>query len=232
MTTTTKPKAHLNVVAIALRLLIQLIGWIALSWLIAQLVLLITSAWHGHQVTLISNEQLLNHESHVFLLQPGLLSQLPAIMQFDKSIADTLQQLAQAIPPLSAWTIHNQALQNVLHVFYPPLADYARSALVITQVVLLRITEVFLFIPLIVLLGLLGFSNGLVQRSLRRINGGRESSLQYHYAKAAIKPFLFYGSLLYVALPFPFEPTIFLLPCVIASSLAVFFAVKTFKKYS
>jgi integrating conjugative element membrane protein (TIGR03747 family) len=122
--------------------------------------------------------------------------------------------------------------QELMRIIYPALVNYTREIIATTQIVLSRAITVLLFIPLILLLGAVGFANGLVQRYLRRINGGRESSLIYHYAKISVKPFLYWGSLLYVALPFPLEPAHWLTPCVVASSLAVFLTVSTFKKYS
>jgi integrating conjugative element membrane protein (TIGR03747 family) len=122
--------------------------------------------------------------------------------------------------------------QELIHVIYPALVNYVQAVIVTTQIVLSRVITVLLFFPLFLLLDVVGLVCGLVQRYLRRINGGRESALIYHYAKAGIKPFLYWGSLLYVVLPFSLDPAWWIAPCAVVSSLAIFLTARTFKKYS
>jgi integrating conjugative element membrane protein (TIGR03747 family) len=212
---------------------IHMISWLAVSWLITQLILTIFIFWQDHYMVLLRSKQLFNTELHHSInnLQSFWLR---SIWRQENFLIHYLHDLSVSIPSLSDVIpiTHNATIVKVLQIIYPPLCDIAQAMIVTTQTLLLRVTNVLLFIPLILLLGVVGFANGLVQRYIRRINGGRESSLIYHYAKISIKPFLYWGSLLYVALPFPLEPAHWLTPCVVASSLAVFLTVSTFKKYS
>jgi integrating conjugative element membrane protein (TIGR03747 family) len=223
-----------SVVGSILRMLLQLISWLMISWLVAQLILIIEIVWCGHSLIALTSTALLTHEITDFSQQAVNSSVWQIFVEPVLMLIHYLQNIANNIPSITVFGLEtkNYVVQTLIQAVYPALADYAHAAINMTQIVLLRITNVFLFAPLILLLGLLGLINGLVVRYLRRINGGRESSLIYHYAKLSIKAFLFWGSLLYVVMPFPLTPAYFLLPCVVASSFAIYLAIKFFKKYA
>ncbi len=90
---------------------------------------------------------------------------------------------------------------------------------------------VFLFAIVLALLCMVSLVNGLVKRHLRKLQGGRESALFYHTLKKRIMPLWYWGSLLYVVLPFYVAPDLFLLPLAIASVVALSATVSLFKKY-
>ena len=58
----------------------------------------------------------------------------------------------------------------------------------VTQVFAVRMAVLTLAMPVFLLFGLVGVTDGLVQRDLRRWGGGRESSFVYHHAKRFIMP--------------------------------------------
>lgn len=142
----------------------------------------------------------------------------------------------------------NQLLQDQLHLIgaNPPLihrlvvlwVTYVPSWLVESKIllsalklILLRVETVVLMLPLFLLLGVVGFIDGLLQRHLRRLKGGRESTLIYHRAKAGILPFFFWSGFLYVTIPLHYSPDYLFVPFAGFSALCIFLTTKTFKKY-
>jgi len=96
---------------------------------------------------------------------------------------------------------------------------------------ILRLSTAILFLPLFILFGLVGLTDGLVQRYLRRLGGGRESALIYHLAKQYIFVCITFSIFIYLVLPFKFQPEVLFLPFSIMFGLLISVAIRTFKKY-
>lgn len=82
-----------------------------------------------------------------------------------------------------------------------------------------------------VLVGLVAFVDGLVERDIRKACGGLESAMLYHRAKRLIKPVLIIGFGFYLTAPFTIHPTVMFLPLMALFALVLFIAAKTFKKF-
>jgi len=73
--------------------------------------------------------------------------------------------------------------------------------------------------------------DGLVQRDIRKFKGERESTLYFHKLKP-LAPFSFYFIyFIYLCLPYPYSPVVFLLPMVGLTSMFIMLTIKHFKKY-
>ena len=82
-----------------------------------------------------------------------------------------------------------------------------------------------------VLVGLVAFIDGLVERDIRKACGGIESAMLYHRAKRMIKPTLILGFGFYLTSPFTIHPTVMFLPLMALLAVVLFITAKSFKKF-
>jgi len=78
---------------------------------------------------------------------------------------------------------------------------------------------------------LVAFIDGLVERDIRRACGGTESAMIYHNAKRLIVPAIMLSFGVYMTSPFSIHPTLIFLPIMAVVGYLIFLATKCFKKY-
>ena len=118
-----------------------------------------------------------------------------------------------------------------LRKIYMPLSEYLVAAMIVTQVFAVRMAVLTLAMPVFLLFGLVGVTDGLVQRDLRRWGGGRESSFIYHHAKRFILPAVLGTWFVYLSMPVSVHPNYVILPFAALFAMAVAITSSTFKKY-
>ena len=89
----------------------------------------------------------------------------------------------------------------------------------------------FFSLPVFVAFGVVAFTDGLLQRDLRRFGGGRESAYLWHYAKRWIAPTLTLPIVLYLGLPFSIYPPFLIVPFAMLFGFAIWISSALFKKY-
>jgi integrating conjugative element membrane protein (TIGR03747 family) len=109
--------------------------------------------------------------------------------------------------------------------------DYFLAMIAITQVFAVRLSILILATPVIFLALIAGFTDGLVQRDLRRWGGGRESSFLYHHAKKVVLPAIISAWVIYLAMPFSVHPSLIIVPFTLMAGIAMAISAATFKKY-
>ncbi len=119
------------------------------------------------------------------------------------------------------------AMNGVLH----QVREHVMAAVTTIQVTALRVAVLVLALPVFVLAGVVGLTEGLMRRDLRRWGGGRESAFVYHQAKMLVFPLFIAAWVLYLALPFNLHPNLVILPCAAAFGAALMVSAATFKKY-
>lgn len=82
-----------------------------------------------------------------------------------------------------------------------------------------------------VLVGLVAFVDGLVERDIRRACGGIESAMLYHRAKRLLAPILFLSFGGYLTVPISIHPSLVFLPVMALFAFSLFVTAKTFKKF-
>lgn len=82
-----------------------------------------------------------------------------------------------------------------------------------------------------VLVGLVAFIDGLVERDIRKACGGIESAMMYHRAKRLIKPTLFLTFGGYLTAPISIHPTLVFLPVMGMFAMTIYVTAKSFKKF-
>jgi len=118
-----------------------------------------------------------------------------------------------------------------VHILITHAWEYVLAMIAVTQVFAVRLSILILAIPVIVLALVAGFTDGLVQRDLRRWGGGRESSFLYHHAKKMVIPAIFSAWVIYLAIPISVHPSFIIVPFTLMAGIAMAVTTSTFKKY-
>ena len=132
------------------------------------------------------------------------------------------------------WAVSDHPQTNLhqyAHMIATSLWDYILAMITVTQVFAVRLAILILATPVIVLALIAGFTDGLVQRDLRRWGGGRESSFLYHHAKKVILPAILSAWIVYLAMPFSVHPSFIIVPFTLMAGIAMAVTASTFKKY-
>ncbi|ECL5068544.1 TIGR03747 family integrating conjugative element membrane protein, partial [Salmonella enterica] len=111
------------------------------------------------------------------------------------------------------------------------LKVFLEATLYITVVFVVRVSILFLSVPLFVMAAAVAMVEGLSQRDLRRYGAGYESSFLYHHARGLIKPSLVYPVMAYLSWPVAAYPNAFLLPSALLFGVVLTVQASTFKKY-
>lgn len=114
---------------------------------------------------------------------------------------------------------------------YLVIEDYALASIYVVMTFVIRLLVLVLSIPMFVMAMLVGLTDGLVRRDLRRFGAGRESSFIYHRAKRLVVPLIIAPWIIYLSCPVTVYPVLVLIPCAVALGLAVLITSATFKKY-
>lgn len=109
--------------------------------------------------------------------------------------------------------------------------DFIMASVFIICMFLVRLTILILSLPIFVLFGLVGMSDGLMQRDLRRWCGGRESGYIYHWAKKFSFPTLMLVWFIYLSIPNSVHPNYIILPGAILFGMVLMVMSSKFKKY-
>ncbi|MDP8189075.1 TIGR03747 family integrating conjugative element membrane protein [Pasteurella skyensis] len=111
------------------------------------------------------------------------------------------------------------------------LSAYIEAMFYIFIVFIIRLLIIVLTSPLFILVAVVGVTDGLVQRDLRRFGVGRESAFKYHHAKSTIGPIMILGWILYLAIPISIHPNLILIPAAILFGFVISITASNFKKY-
>jgi len=159
--------------------------------------------------------------------------------RFAKDFADTFYQYGfektgfvkfiswMKAPPFAG----DNRIRMSLRKIYIPLSEYLVAAMTVSQVFAVRMAVLTLAMPVFLLFGLVGVTDGLVQRDLRRWGGGRESSFVYHHAKRFILPAVLGTWFVYLSMPVSVHPNYVILPFAALFAMAVAITSSSFKKY-
>lgn len=121
--------------------------------------------------------------------------------------------------------------RTLVHNIYMASKDYVVSTLYTTQTFAVRLSILVMAMPTFAIFFIVGLTEGLVRRDIRRWSGGRESSLVYSYSKMAVIPTFLTTWLVYLAMPVSIHPNFIILPFAVLSGLSLMVMATTFKKY-
>ena len=109
--------------------------------------------------------------------------------------------------------------------------DYLMAAVFILIMFIIRLAILILSIPAFLLFGVVGVSDGLMKRDLRRWCGGNESGFIYHWAKRFAMPVLVVSWIVYLAIPASIHPNYIITPFAVLFGLVLMVMSSKFKKY-
>lgn len=142
----------------------------------------------------------------------------------DSGLVDTLVS-AKAPGPDDGTIMRN--VKTVVAKYY----DYLMSAVFIITMFFVRLAILILSMPAFLLFGIVGLSDGLMQRDLRRWCGGNESGYIYHWAKRFALPVLVITWVIYLAIPNSIHPNFIITPFAVLFGLVLMVMSSKFKKY-
>lgn len=148
------------------------------------------------------------------------------VFMFEKTrFVDFIRWLEE--PPTPA----DSKAKDWFRALYKPFSDFIFAGMTISQVFALRIAVLILAMPAFAIFMLVGITDGLVERDLRRWQGGTESSFVYHWAKKPIIPVLLITWFVYLSMPVSVHPNFVILPFAALFGLLVAITASKFKKY-
>jgi integrating conjugative element membrane protein (TIGR03747 family) len=121
----------------------------------------------------------------------------------------------------------DQGIQRFFFSVEPAIS----TLMLTTKLYSLRLVAMFGAVPVIALGYVIGFTDGLVERALRRYNGGLESSSLYHRAKYMVAGLCGVSAVAFLALPFPIPMMLVYTGIAIATACLARVQWKYYKKY-
>jgi integrating conjugative element membrane protein (TIGR03747 family) len=118
-----------------------------------------------------------------------------------------------------------------LRTAYALFGDYLRAAMIITELVAVRVAIALLSLPAFLFITLVAVVDGLVERDLRRFGGGMERAMLYHYVKPHARMIVVLAWVIYLSAPIGMHPNLIFVPAALLFGWVVFTTVSSFKKF-
>jgi len=109
--------------------------------------------------------------------------------------------------------------------------EYLTALMIGVQLFVVRVCVLLLSMPVFVLFGAVGLTDGLARRDLRRWGGGRESGDRYHIAKRFLMPCFVVLWITYLCMPWSVNPGFMVVPFAALFGLTLTVTAATYKKY-
>ena len=109
--------------------------------------------------------------------------------------------------------------------------EYLMAMLYVLMTFLVRLAILVLSLPVFLVFGFIGLTDGLVRRDLRKFQGVHESAFVYHIAKGAAMPLAITGCMMYLSMPWTIHPNFVITPYAVLFAYAIMLAASKFKKY-
>ena len=132
---------------------------------------------------------------------------------------------------LFVWNGHDYSREFLGYANGFGAVDYASAAINSVYLFGVRIGLLLFSLPVFVVFGLVAFTDGLLQRDLRRFGGGRESAYLWHYAKRWVGPMLALPVIIYLGVPLSIYPPYLIIPFAMLFGFSVWLSSAFFKKY-
>lgn len=203
------------VVSLILSIIIE---WVGMTWFWQD-----QGALHSKQMMLQEVQYFSTHFTQSVLHSDPIV--------FAQQTMDTVNHYVFVKTGLLNWLNNAQVSMKLNHSVFMVIRGYIEAIIYITMTFIIRLLILFFTSPLFILVTVVGFTDGLVRRDLRRFGYGYESSFMYHHAKRAILPLLISSWMLYLSLPFSIYPNFLLIPAAFFVGTAISIASASFKKY-
>lgn len=118
-------------------------------------------------------------------------------------------------------------VKSGIHLFM----GYFNAAGYVILTALMRVLIFFLSLPWFFLCALVGLVDGLIEREVRKFEGGIEHGYVHHLAKAHLPLMITLGWIIYLGLPFAVHPSIILIPAGIGFGWSLYVTAWSLKKF-
>lgn len=159
-----------------------------------------------------------------------------------------IKNLAVGLQPIFGGFVPAETASSAINQFYTKVwqdsgilgwiangGDTVRQyGLATVNITLLFLTRVFILTmatPVFLLFGIVGLTDGLVERDVRRWSGGRESGYVFHFATKFLKPAIIWAWMIYLAAPIAINPAFVVVPFAVLFAISLRVSAATFKKY-
>ena len=215
-----KPSFTVTVITKPFSVFIGLIKWLGFALLFSIIIELIG-------ITFIWSNEGSNHAKELLdydlrFLSSTMQDSLTSIQPKDY-IFNHVQWLSQMSADYGLNQYMNQLQNNA--------REYAFAVYYICLSFLIRTMILFYSMPLFILIGMVGFVDGVVARELRRWGGGKESSWLFHRFYALVPVLCILPWVIYLGVPLKIHPNSIVVPTALITAMMIFFSTKTFKKY-
>lgn len=109
--------------------------------------------------------------------------------------------------------------------------DYMGAAGYVFLTIFTRVVIFFLSTPWFVLCGAIGLIDGLIEREIRKYEGGIEHAWIYHMSKSHLGVAITIGWIVYLGMPFAIHPSLILIPAGIFFGMNIYVTAWSFKKF-
>ena len=214
----------ISIVAQCFTLPLKAICWLILCWCIALCIELGHAFWITRDDVFPPASIRLELESKLLVSRTASTAPLISAPQLYTHLNEGLDIVSDRLA---------QRIQKVERKFDIQVFNYSYSLRVrtTTQHVLLRVSVLVSYVPVLLIWASLAAVDGLVQRAIRRYRGGRESATIYHTSKRLLRPFTAWSCLVYLCVPTLVNPLTVYLPLVLVIPPTVYLATSRFKKY-
>ena len=120
---------------------------------------------------------------------------------------------------------------NVSGNIHDVVEPYYESALITAKIFSVRLAILIMSWPSFVIAFMVGATDGLVERDLRKWGGGRESSDWFQIAQYCVVPLAVASWVIYLSIPFSINPSFVIIPFAILFGFAVRVMFEKLKKY-
>jgi integrating conjugative element membrane protein (TIGR03747 family) len=231
--------AEPGVIASSVLAVIKVIGWLILGLVSSILVeWLGITFWWPEEGSRHSRQML---EAELGYLQGSVPQSLvsPDPARFARRIADAFYHYGFEITGISTGiqrlnaTPHptDSTLLTLSRAVCAPVSSYLIAAITITEVYAVRLAVLLLATPVFGLAGIVGLTDGLIERDRRRFGGARETGFVYHHAKRFVAPSVAVAWIFYLAMPTSIHPNFVILPAAGLFGLSLAVSAATFKKH-
>ena len=122
-------------------------------------------------------------------------------------------------------------LSKQLNALQVSILPYVLAAIDALKGVSFRLAVLFVGVPTLFIFVIVGVTDGLVRREVRRLSGGRESSWLYDYSRRLAVPLILCSCGFYVVWPWTLHPAWGIVSACVFGATAATLAVSRLKKY-
>ncbi len=175
-----------------------------------------------------------------FLVETIALEQNRALQQAQSLALLNINFISENVSPLAKillhwfFVFHQTVLNFVNHVglLQKPIVQQSVNLLItVTEIILSRLLIFLSALPLFALIILVFAADGLVKRDIRKFQGARETTFIFHRTKYLWGFCFFIPLFIYLSLPLPLMPVLFLWVQAILLGMVAMLSATYFKKY-